>query len=143
LATFYHAASVLLRLTEEAPVHRSTLLTPNMPRALALAAVALPALASCLRCAAAAPAVGQSGANALQAIGTLPASPSFVDIPEEELVHRLPELKKLKPAASQDLLPLILRKVGANVAILFSSFPNVTCREEVTEQRVTAAGGNA
>jgi len=111
-----------------------------MPRALALAAVALPALASCLRCAAVAPAVGQSGANALQAIGTVPASPSFVDIPEEELVHRLPELKKLKPVGSQDLLPLILRKVGANVAVLFSSFPNVTCREEVTEQRVTAAG---
>jgi len=79
-------------------------------------------------------------ADALQAIGTAPSPPSFVNMPDEELVHRVSELRKLKPAASQELLPSILQKVGANVTILFSSFPNVTSREEVTEQRVTAAG---
>lgn len=69
-----------------------------------------------------------------------PVPPSVVDIPIEQLVHEFPELKKLKPAASQESLSSILQKVGANVAALFNNFPNVTSREEVTEQRLTLTG---
>jgi len=63
-------------------------------------------------------------------------APSFVDLPTAELVRKLPVLKNLTPAASQEMLPSILQKVGANVAILFNSFPNVTSRERVLEQRL-------
>jgi hypothetical protein len=63
-------------------------------------------------------------------------APSFVDLPIAELVRKLPALKNLTPAASQEMLPSILQKVGANVAILFDSFPNVTSRERVLEQRL-------
>jgi len=66
--------------------------------------------------------------------------PSFVDLPTNELVRELPELKKLTPATSQEPLPSILQKVGANVAILFDRFPNVTSREQVTEQRLSDTG---
>ena len=69
-----------------------------------------------------------------------PMPPSVVDVPTEQLVHEFPELKKLKPAANQESLASILQKVGANVAILFNNFPNVTSREEVTEQRLTITG---
>ena len=62
-------------------------------------------------------------------------APSLVDIPTAELVREVPELKNLQPAPSQDLLASILQKVGANVAILFNTFPNVTCREQVIERR--------
>jgi VWFA-related protein len=63
-------------------------------------------------------------------------APSFVDLPTAELVRKLPALKNLTPAASQELLSSILQKVGANVAILFDSFPNVTSRERVLEERL-------
>ncbi|HEY6293352.1 MAG TPA: VWA domain-containing protein [Terriglobia bacterium] len=71
---------------------------------------------------------------------TPPPPPSFVDTPIGELVGELPELKKLRPTASQELLPSILQKVGANVAILFDRFPNVTSLEQVTEQRLDSTG---
>jgi len=69
-----------------------------------------------------------------------PALPSVVDLPVEGLVHKFPELKKLKPATSQESLASILQKVGKNVATLFNDFPNVTSREQVTEQRLTLTG---
>jgi hypothetical protein len=54
----------------------------------------------------------------------------------------VPELKNLQPVASQDLLPSILRKVGANVATLFNNFPNVTSHEQVVEQRRPVVGAD-
>ena len=71
---------------------------------------------------------------------TLIAPPLFVDLPINRLVRELPELKKLTPATSQEPLPSILQKVGANVAILFDRFPNVTSREQVTEERLSDTG---
>jgi hypothetical protein len=65
---------------------------------------------------------------------------SFVDMPISELVRELPELKRLTPATSQEPLPSILPKVGANVAVLFDRLPNVTSREQVTEQRLSENG---
>lgn len=111
-------------------------------RTVGLAFVLAPALSCSYVCAAKASAgpIGQSGASPRAVIWAAPAPPSFVDIPTDALVHELPELKKLKPAPSQDLLASILHKVGVNVAILFNSFPNVTSREEVTEQRLSTTG---
>lgn len=67
--------------------------------------------------------------------------PTFVDMPPDQLVRRVPGLKKLSPAASQQPLAPLLQKVGRNVAALVRNFPNVTSREEVLEQRLSGAGG--
>jgi len=67
---------------------------------------------------------------------------SLVDIPAADLIRMVPELKNLQPAASQDLLPSILQKVGANVATLFNNFPNVTSHEQVVEQRRPMVGAD-
>lgn len=62
-------------------------------------------------------------------------APSLLEIPASEVARKVPDLKKLQPAANQDLLPSILQKVGANVATFFETFPNISCREKVVEQR--------
>ncbi len=67
-------------------------------------------------------------------------APSVVDLPIAEIVREVPELRNLQPAASQDLLASILQKVGANVATLFNSFPNVDSREQVVEERQAPVG---
>jgi hypothetical protein len=59
-------------------------------------------------------------------------SKTFVDMTPAELAKAVPELKRLEPAESQDLLPQILERVGANVAAFFDDFPNTTCTEHVT-----------
>ncbi|HEV2381905.1 MAG TPA: VWA domain-containing protein [Terriglobia bacterium] len=69
-----------------------------------------------------------------------PSAPSLVDIPTDELIREFPQLKQLDPAGNQDILSSILQKVGANVANLFDRFPNITCREAVTEQRLAGPG---
>jgi hypothetical protein len=48
-----------------------------------------------------------------------------------ELAKAVPELKHLQPAESQDMLPLILERVGASVADFFDNFSNTTCTERI------------
>jgi hypothetical protein len=55
----------------------------------------------------------------------------FPDLTLAELAKRVPELKHLEPAESQDMLPLILKRVGATVADFFDNFSNTTCTEIV------------
>ncbi len=57
-----------------------------------------------------------------------------------EIIHAIPELKGLTPAASQTALPLILRNVGNNVAVFFRDFPNTTSTEKVTQQAFNGHG---
>jgi len=49
-----------------------------------------------------------------------------------ELARAVPELKHLRPAENQDMLPHILQRGGAAVAAFFDSLPNTTCTEHVT-----------
>src|SRR5208282_715707 len=56
---------------------------------------------------------------------------TFVDMTPGELAKAVPELKHLEPAESQDLLPQILKGVGATVAAFFDNFSNTTCTERV------------
>jgi VWFA-related protein len=70
-------------------------------------------------------------------------TPSLVDMPTDELVREIPQLKDLDPARSQDRLASILQEVGASVAVFFERFPNITCREAVTEQRLNWPGAES
>jgi hypothetical protein len=60
------------------------------------------------------------------------APKTFVDMTPAELAKAVPELRHLQPAESQDMLPQILQRVGADVAAFFANFPNTTCTEYVT-----------
>ena len=57
---------------------------------------------------------------------------TFVDMNPAELGDAIPELKHLKPAESQDVLPKILERAGSAVAAFFDNFPNTACTEHVT-----------
>jgi hypothetical protein len=46
-------------------------------------------------------------------------------------IRDLPLLRKLRPAESQDQLPMVLERVGQTVTLLFHDFPQVACDEEV------------
>jgi len=56
---------------------------------------------------------------------------TYVDMTPAELIKRVPELKHLEFAQDQELLPLILQRVGATVADFFDNFSNTTCTEDV------------
>jgi hypothetical protein len=56
---------------------------------------------------------------------------TFLDMKPAELAKQVPELKHLDSAKSQDMLPLILQRVGAGVADFFDNFSNTTCTEHV------------
>jgi hypothetical protein len=57
---------------------------------------------------------------------------TFVDMTPAELAQVVPELKHLKPAESQDMLPQILQSVGTAVAAFFDDFSDTACTEHVT-----------
>jgi hypothetical protein len=57
---------------------------------------------------------------------------TFVDMTPAELVHAVPELKRLKPAESQDPLAQILQRVGAAVGAFFDNFADTACTEHLT-----------
>ena len=111
-----------------APLGNTPAATPAMPSVPSI--LAAPAMAGNIPPIKPSPSTGPS---------TLaPTAPSLIEIPTAKLTRKVPELKNLEPATSQDLLALILQKVGANVSTLFTNFPNVTSREQVREQRLMA-----
>ena len=69
-------------------------------------------------------------------------SKTFVDMTAVELANAVPDLKRLKPAENQDMLPQILERAGAAVASFFENFPDTACTEHVTSsvRRKSASG---
>ena len=67
---------------------------------------------------------------------------TFVDMTPAELADAVPELKHLKLAESQEMLPQILERAGAAVASFFDNFPDTACTEHVTStvRRASLAG---
>jgi hypothetical protein len=49
-------------------------------------------------------------------------------------IHDCPFLHKLRPAASQDQLPMVLERVGQTLTLLFHDFPQVACDEEIVSE---------
>jgi Flp pilus assembly protein TadD len=60
------------------------------------------------------------------------------DLPD--LLKALPELKGLEPASSQEELPEILRRTGANVESFFRTIPDTISQENVREERLGKQG---
>ena len=62
----------------------------------------------------------------------------LTDWPSKKLLHEIPELKGLEPAADQSLLPGILTRVGENVKALLANFMNTTALETIAFARARA-----
>ncbi len=65
---------------------------------------------------------------------------SVVDEPFPELVKAIPELKGMETAGNQDALPLILQKIGDNVAEFFRDFSNTISEEDIKVENLRADG---
>jgi hypothetical protein len=60
----------------------------------------------------------------------------YIDEPLNQLVKRVPHLKDLRPAKSQEELPVILQKTGERVDDFFSHITDLTAREEISLTRL-------
>jgi hypothetical protein len=58
-------------------------------------------------------------------------------------IHDCPFLHKLRPAGSQDQLPMVLERVGQTGTLLFHDFPQITCDEEVFSEAIPPEGSTA
>jgi tetratricopeptide (TPR) repeat protein len=65
---------------------------------------------------------------------------SYVGESFEQLVKRIPELKTLQPAPSQELRPMILLRSGARVDSFFRDVVDLTAHEEITQEKLDAQG---
>jgi hypothetical protein len=87
----------------------------------------------------AAPVISPAGHQAPQpapAIG--PAT--LVDQTPTELLQAMPELAGLEPAASQEILPEVLKNVGAKVELYFRSVVSTSAREQTIQEQIDSNG---
>ncbi len=59
---------------------------------------------------------------------------TVVNLPIEEVVHRIPHLRGMEIAERQDELGDILDQTGKTVASFFKSFPNTACEERISDE---------
>ena len=69
-----------------------------------------------------------------------PRSPTYVDMPLQQLVQQVPDLKSLQPAEDQKQLPMILAKTGHSVDVFIGNVGDLIADEDVTQQRLNADG---
>jgi len=69
---------------------------------------------------------------------SLNANYLVLDLSIKQLQAYYPELKGLKPAESQKELKDVLEKVGANERVLLDVLPNVSCYEDVIQEKLDA-----
>lgn len=69
-----------------------------------------------------------------------PQIPSYVDMPFEELLERIPDLEDIRPAKNQEQLPLILKNIGHNVDKFMDNVGEVIASEDVTQEKLNANG---
>jgi len=65
---------------------------------------------------------------------------TLIDLPSEELVEALPELRGLAPAADQQELPRILSEVGKTVETSYQKFIEIIANEQVTQKQYGSNG---
>ncbi len=67
---------------------------------------------------------------------TADAKRTILDLSEKQLHHLYPELKGLKPAETQQDLPKLLERVGANETQLLHNIPNLSSQEDVVQEQM-------
>ena len=64
----------------------------------------------------------------------------YLEMPPEQLVKRIPELKALQSAQDQQMLPAILSKSGARVSDFLNQLVDLTAHEEITQEILDQSG---
>ena len=64
----------------------------------------------------------------------------YLKDPPNELGKRIPELKKIRPAADLEELPGILKRIGGNVDDFFRNIVDLIAQEKITQERLNSAG---
>ena len=64
----------------------------------------------------------------------------YLEMPPEQLVKRIPELKALQSAQDQQMLPAILSKSGARVSDFLNQLVDLTAHEEITQLILDESG---
>jgi hypothetical protein len=62
----------------------------------------------------------------------------YLEEPLHELGKRIPELKKIRPAADSQELPAILKKTGSNVDSFFHDIVDLIAQEKITQERLNS-----
>ena len=60
---------------------------------------------------------------------------TLIDLPSEDLVEALPELRGLVPAADQQPLPRILSEVGKSVEASYQKFTEIVANEQIKQEQ--------
>ncbi|HEY2821586.1 MAG TPA: hypothetical protein VGJ06_11145 [Candidatus Acidoferrum sp.] len=66
--------------------------------------------------------------------------PTYVDLPLDQLILRIPDLKGIEPAEDQKQLPMILGRTGASVDSFIENVGDLIANEDVTQQRLDNNG---
>jgi len=69
-----------------------------------------------------------------------PPAPTYVDLPLDQLIKRIPDLKGIQPAQDQKQLPEILEKMGQSVDNFVHNVGDLIANEDVTQQRLNRDG---
>jgi len=69
-----------------------------------------------------------------------PQIPTYVDMPLQQLVKLVPDLKSIQPSEDQKQLPAILKKAGHSVDVFIGNVGDLIADEDVTQQRLNADG---
>ena len=67
------------------------------------------------------------------------AAHPYLELPLQELIKRVPELKGIHPAPDQSALAMILRNAGETVDDFFSHLVDLIASEEITQERFVQA----
>jgi VWFA-related protein len=65
-----------------------------------------------------------------------PEGRTYVDLPLEQLVKRIPDLKELQPAQDQKQLPMILERTGRSVDDFIHSIGDLIADEDVIQEKL-------
>ena len=68
----------------------------------------------------------------------------YLELPLNQVMKRIPQLKGISPAPNQEALPMILLKMGQQVDTFFADSVGLIAHEDITQQRLataTRAGG--
>ena len=65
---------------------------------------------------------------------SIPQVPTNVDLPLDQLIKRIPDLKGLHPADDQTQLPLILERTGHSVDTFAHNIGDLIAREDLTQR---------
>ncbi len=86
------------------------------------------------------PATNDRDTTAVGVQDSIPQVPTNVDLPLDQLIKRIPDLKGLHPAEDQKQLPLILERTGHSVDTFVHNIGDLIAREDLTQERLNADG---